>query len=262
MSVSLNKIENEFSSSEQHIDNDVDLSSFASFLQSFPLQGEQLYATLFDRHANVVQTQKARFAVANLEKVLTATFEISSKSGFDKMSLRDLSKRTGMSMGAIYSCISKKEDIAMMVSDIVQLSSDLTRQHAMKANTIWSQIEQSIRYHLYASSLLQPWYFFLYFETRSLPVKQQAESKQIEMGAIDGFTNQIEAGVKTGEFKTENARMVANTVVVLLEDWYLKPWKNHSLNSGSRKNQEQAIDNYYQSLIAVVKKLLVVEKSS
>ncbi len=256
MSLSLNLIEN---LSEKFPAGDVNISSFASFLKSFPLQGDQLYTTLFARHANIVQTQKARFAVANLEKILTVTFEISSKSGFDKMSLRDLSKRTGMSMGAIYSCISKKEDIAMMVSDIVQLSSDLTRQHAMKATSIWSQIEQSIRYHLYASSLLQPWYFFLYFETRSLPADQQAESKRIEMGAIDGFTTQIEAGVSTGEFHADNAKMVANTIVVLLEDWYLKPWKNHSLNSGSRKNQEQAIDDYYQSLIAVVRKLLVVQ---
>lgn len=241
----------------------VELSSFASFSESFPLQGERLYRTVFDRHAEMIQTQKARFAVANLEKILTATFEVSAVSGFDRMSLRDLSRQTGMSMGAIYSCISKKEDIALMVADIVRLSSVLTQQHAMQASTIWGSLEQCIRYHLYASTLLQPWYFFLYFETRSLPQAQQEESKKIELDGIDGFEAQIQAGVDSGEFFTDNARSVANAIVVLLEDWYLKPWKTKSLaiNKEGRyelqiSDIEDKINQYNQAIIDLVKKLL------
>lgn len=242
----------------------IDLGSFASFLKTYPLQGEQLYSTLFDRHTDIVQTLKAKYAVANLEKILTATFEISSVSGFNKMSLRDLSKTTGMSMGAIYSCISKKEDIAVMVADIVRLSSELTIEHAMKASSRWLLIEQSIRFHLYASTLLQPWYFFLYFETRSLPELQQAESKQIELDAIDSFRLQIEQGVENGEFQTDNASMVANTIVVLLEDWYLKPWKTQLLepNKQTRLGQEEKINHYYNSLVGLIKALLVPPQSA
>ena len=239
------------------------LNSFASFLESFPLQGEQLYRTVFDRHTEIIQTQKARFAVANLEKILSATFEVSAVSGFDRMSLRDLSRQTGMSMGAIYSCISKKEDIALMVADIVRLSSELTQQHAMQAGSIWESLEQSIRFHLYASTLLQPWYFFLYFETRSLPQAQQEESKQIELDGINGFEAQILAGVERGEFATDQARTVANAIVVLLEDWYLKPWKTQSLainKEGRYELQlsqiEEKINNYNQSIIQLVRKLL------
>ncbi len=241
----------------------VELSSFSAFLQSFPLQGELLYKTVFDRHADIIQTQKARFAVANLEKVLTATFDVSAVSGFDRMSLRDLSRQTGMSMGAIYSCISKKEDIALMVADIVRLSNELIHQHAMQAESLWESFEQSIRYHLYASTLLQAWYFFLYFETRSLPQQQQEDSKQIELDAIDMFEKQICAGIDGGEFYSDNPRMVANTIVVLLEDWYLKPWKTESLSINEQgryeldiNSIEGKIDNYNQSIIELVKKLL------
>ena len=245
-------------------DQTIDLDSFAAFLKTYPLQGEQLYSTIFDRHTEIVQTSKAKYAVANLEKILTATFEISSVSGFDKMSLRDLSKATGMSMGAIYSCISKKEDIAVMVADIVRLSSELTREHASKARSLWSQMAQSIRFHLYASTLLQPWYFFLYFETRSLPEQQQAESKQIELDAIDSFRALIERGVASGEFQTSNAMMVANNIVVLLEDWYLKPWKTQLLESSkqTRLGQEEKINHYYHSLIELVKTLLAPSKGA
>ncbi len=242
-------------------DMPVDLSSFDSFLKTFPLQGEPLYEAVFKRNTDIIQTQKARFAVANLEKILTATFVVSSVSGFDRMSLRDLSRETGMSMGAIYSCINKKEDIALMVADIVRLSSDLTRQHAMQASSRWSQIEQSIRFHLYASTLLQPWYFFLYFETRSLPEQQQRESKRIELDGIDGFEEQIRAGVDSGEFSTDDPRMVANTIVVLLEDWYLKPWKIRLTDSADKTpgQQERQINRYHQSLVGLVRKLLATQ---
>ena len=243
---------------------DVQLSSFESFLKSFPLQGEQLYSTVFNRNTQIVQTQKAKLAIANLEKILSATFEVSAVSGFDRMSLRDLSRQTGMSMGAIYSCISKKEDIALMIADIVRLSSELTRQHALQSSSLWTTVEQSIRYHLYASTLLQPWYFFLYFETRSLPEMQQEASTQIELDAIDGFEQQINRGIELGEFSTDNARMVANTIVVLLEDWYLKPWKTQVLPSREQRSmqaliaQEEKINDYSQSILGLVKKLLAV----
>jgi len=250
----------------------IELSSFDAFLNSFPLQGDELYSTVFHRNSDIVQTQKERFAIVNLEKILKATFEVSAESGFDRMSLRDLSRQTSMSMGSIYSCISKKEDIALMVADIVRLSSELTLQHAQEFSSPWVRIEQSIRFHLYASTLLQPWYFFLYFETRSLPEQEQLESKSIELGAIESFEQQIIAGIEQGEFETENPHMVANTIVVLLEDWYLKPWKNHVLTTLDNRStvskqqntllnkQEKTIKNYNQSVIDLVKKLLIVTK--
>ena len=236
----------------------VDTSSYTRFLETFPLQEEALYTGLFERHGDVIQTQKAKFAVANLEKILTATFEISANSGFSRMSLRDLSKKTEMSMGAIYSCIGRKEDIVLMVADIVRLSSQMTRDLAKASDSLWTQIEQSLRYHLYASTLLQPWYFFLYFETRSLPVDQQQASTRIELDAIDSFQGQIEAGIESGQFTANNPRAIANSIVVLLEDWYLKPWKTQlqSRELQTKQQREEFIDAYYLDLITMTKSLL------
>jgi len=241
----------------------VDLSSFKSFSDSFPLRGDELYATVFNRHSDIIQTQKPRFAIANLEKILNATFEVSAGSGFDRMSLRDLSRQTGMSMGAIYSCISKKEDIALMVADIVRLSSEMTRNHAAKSGSPLEQIENSILFHLYASTLLQSWYFFLYFETRSLPEDQQQASKRIELGAIENFEQLIRCGVESGEFHVDDPYMVANTIVVLLEDWYLKPWKTRAKLGSTRSSrllteQEKKISSYNQLILGLVRKLLTV----
>lgn len=251
------------STAQQRASNDaciesVELGSFADFIDEFPLAGERLYLTVFERNSGFVKTQKTKFAVVNLEKILTSTFEVSAESGFDRMSLRDLSRQTGMSMGAIYSCISKKEDIAIMIADIVKLSNSFAHRHALDGNDAWHRIERVIRYHLYASTVLQSWYFFLYFETRSLPEPQQQESKQIELGSIDALEAAILAGVESGEFKTNDARMVANTIVVLLEDWYLKPWKTRvfEYKNDAIHKQEELINQYNRSLLELVKTLV------
>ena len=222
------------------------------------MAGDRLYSNVFERNSNLVKTQKPRFAVANLEKILSSTFEVSSVSGFDRMSLRDLSRQTGMSMGAIYSCISKKEDIAVMIADIVKLSNSYAIEHGLQGDSAWNQVERIIRYHLYASTVLQAWYFFLYFETRSLPEQEQQESKQIELDSIDALETVILNGVAVGEFRTKDARMVANTIVVLFEDWYLKPWKTKVFESkdNSISKQEIQIEKYNRSLLELVKALV------
>ncbi len=243
--------------SESDKTDGVDLSSYASFLKTFPLQGDHLFSTLFERHSDVVQTEKEKFAVANLNKILDATFDISSKSGFDKMSLRDLSKRAGMSMGAIYSCISKKEDIALMVADIVRLSSESTIKQTKKFETVREQLEQTIRFNLYSTTLLQPWYFFLYFETRTLPIQQQNESKKIETTAIQFFKELIDRGIDSGEFQCDEPSVVANMIVVLIQDWYLKPWKYKAFGVNS-VNQEKAIEDFYCSMIKNIETLLSI----
>ena len=233
-------------------------TNFAEFLETFPLQGENLYSILFERNSQIIQTQKAKFATANLQKILTATFEVSSTSGFDRMSLRDLSRQTGMSMGAIYSCISKKEDIAIMVADIVRLASQMTYEYAQQVDDVWLQLEKSVSHHLYTSTVLQPWYFFLYFETRTLPEAQQQESKQIELGAIEAIEAVIKRGIDQGEFFTEDSHMVANTVVVLLEDWYLKPWKSWQSDHGkmNSSHHELNIKQYTESILGLIRKLV------
>ena len=56
--------------------------------------------------------------------------------------------------------------------------------------------------------------------------------------------------------------MIANTIVVLLEDWYLKPWKTLSpWKAGiSVEQQEKQIHNYSQSIINLVRKQLAISE--
>lgn len=203
-----------------------DLSSYETFSKTFPYRGDLLYKKIYQQNKSCINIKKSHVAVANLKRIFNATFKLSSETGFHAMSLRDLADSTGLSMGSIYSTISKKENIAVMVKNLVNEVSEQYMMIGRLQSDAWSKLETTIRLQFYNSCMLQPWLFFLYFETRSLPEKHQLASKQIELNSIENYRTIIESGIKDGMFMTEQAGFIAQNLLVLIQDWYLKPWKN------------------------------------
>ncbi len=228
--------------------NTTNISNFEDYSKQFEYQDQHLYNLLFERNQDLIKSKKVGIASANLKKVFESTFKLSSKIGFHEMSLRDLSKDTGLSMGGLYSCLTKKEDIALMVLDIVELVSDKNNQIALEQTDELHSLEIAIRSYLYSSTILQPWFFFLYFETRSLSSENQIKSKNIELTTIATLEKIIQSGVDKGIFDVNSPYFVATTILIVLQDWYLKPWKN--------KEKNIDLEQYSKHLFRMVKKLL------
>ena len=225
-------------------------NSFEEFCEQFEYQNQRLYELLFERHQELIKSKKVSIASANLKKVFESTFKLSSKIGFHEMSLRDLSKDTGLSMGGLYSCLTKKEDIALMVLDIVEFVSQKNNQAALEQADELQSLEVAIKSYLYSSTILQPWFFFLYFETRSLSPENQITSKKIELTTIATLEKIIQSGVDKGIFDVNSPYFVATTILSVLQDWYLKPWKN--------KEKSIDLEQYSIHLFRMVKKLLQI----
>lgn len=204
-------------------------ASFAAFRRAFPYQGRALYEMLFDRHEAQIRTKKAKFAVSNLEKIFTATFKLSTQIGFQAMSLRQLASETGISMGGLYSCLASKEDIAVMVKDLVQTISGELIDTVESVEDPRRALETSLRHQVFATHLLQPWFSFLYFETRSLPRPQQEDSKNIELAVTRHLAGLIRRGQAQGMFREDVPAVVASALVAFIQDGYLKPWKWRAL---------------------------------
>lgn len=225
-------------------------STFEEYKAHSPYQGDELFNLLFERNQERIKSKKVEVAATNLKKIFDATFHLSAKIGFHEMSLRDLSKETGISMGGLYSCLTKKEDIALMVLDIVEIvSQENNKQVAQEADEL-SGLEMAIKYHLYSSTILQPWFFFLYFETRCLSAEDQIKSKAIELSIIETIEAVIQSGVDKGIFSVNSPYFVAQTILIAIQDWYLKPWKN--------KQKDIDLEQYSKYLFIMVKKLLLI----
>ncbi|NNM01316.1 MAG: TetR/AcrR family transcriptional regulator [Gammaproteobacteria bacterium] len=223
-------------------------ADFTSFEASFPLKGSAIYELLFARHGDSIKTKKAAVAAANLEKIFQATFTISSRIGFHEMSLRQLSTETGISMGGIYSCIGSKDDLAIMVKDVVHVVTDELVETALSNPDVTSALDDLVRRTLYASHILQPWFFFLYFETRCLPAGHQADSKDIELRHIQTYQTLIERGIESGYYQPVDANFLAATTLVMQQDWYCKPWKH--------EHGPAAVETYAAKILTLIHQLL------
>ena len=231
-----------------NLSNAQKINNFKKYSDQFEYQDQNLYNLLFERNQDLIKSKKVAVASANLKKVFESTFKLSAKIGFHEMSLRDLSKDTGLSMGGLYSCLTKKEDIALMVLDIVELVSEKNNQAALKETDELQSLETAIRSYLYSGTILQPWFFFLYFETRSLSPANQIKSKNIELNTIATLEKIIQSGVDKGIFDVNSSYFVSSTILIVLQDWYLKPWKN--------KEKNIDLEQYSTHLFRMTKKLL------
>ncbi|HQM21750.1 MAG TPA: helix-turn-helix domain-containing protein, partial [Deltaproteobacteria bacterium] len=88
---------------------------FETFRKSVQLSKEDISRELLAENRDRIKIKKEKVAVRNLVKIMDAALAISNVKGFASMSLRDLSSEAGLSMGALYSYISSKEELLDMI---------------------------------------------------------------------------------------------------------------------------------------------------
>ncbi len=231
--------------------------SYSDFKREFIYKGESLYSLIFNRNKDKIRISKEKFAVKNLRKIIDATFHLSFKIGFQAMSLRDLSTETGLSMGGMYSSISSKETIAIMVKDVVALvCADIVEESRQQQDPAIA-LEILVRGYLYASTVMHHWFYFLYFETRSLPPVDQEHSKNIELTQVEELEKRIQQlslkqGLKAGNDVCHKSEFVATMALSLIQERYLKPWKYHQA--------EKTIDDYADNCLRLIYRAICVDE--
>ncbi len=217
--------------------------TFAEFKKRFDYGEDRLYPLLFERNHELIGVRREKFAVRNLKKIFRATFKLVPRIGFQAMSLRDLLAETGLSMGGIYLTITNKDNIAILVKDAVTLvCEDIVKQAKTQQDPALA-LELLVKGYLFSSLLLQPWFNFLYFETRSLPPLHQDDSKNIERTQateIERLILQLQERPGQGY----PAEFIATMVLTMVQERYLKPWKY--------KQPASTIDEYAENCLRMV----------
>ncbi|MCU7841942.1 MAG: hypothetical protein KZQ94_21545 [Candidatus Thiodiazotropha sp. (ex Troendleina suluensis)] len=217
--------------------------TFAEFKKHFPYSEDALYALLFSRNQALIGIRREKFAVRNLKKIFRATFKLVPKIGFQAMSLRDLLSETGLSMGGVYLTITNKENIAVIVKDAVTLVCDDIVRNAREETDPGKALEYLVKGYLFASLLLQPWFYFLYFETRSLPQAHQNDSKSLERAQA----TELEQLIRELQKQTSNGyppEFIATMALSMIQERYLKPWKY--------KQPAQSVDDYADNCLQLI----------
>ena len=182
---------------------------------------------ILDRHRDTIRVKKRSVAIANLEKIITATLSISNKKGFRAMSLRDLADETGLSMGALYTYFDSKDTLLLMIVRQVQAATQ--RAFAIPANVAadpHARLTWVLHAHISFTEVLRPWLFFVYMEARDFQksaLKYVFTSEGLTEALIAGI---LADGVRRGVFAVEDVSLAAAMIKSILQDWYIKRWKH------------------------------------
>jgi AcrR family transcriptional regulator len=200
--------------------------SFSSFRRSFQAEYDATWQRIYDRHRDAIRIKRLGVALPNLQKIISTTLEISNQSSFHSMSLRDLSRRADISMGALYSYIETKEQLsAMILGHVLFLVETVLVPPSEAGLTPKERLRWLLRTHIHLSELMQPWFFFAYMEAKTFDREGRRMAIDSELRTERLVAEYLAAGQAAGTFAAADPTMTASLVKPLLQDWYLKRWK-------------------------------------
>ena len=201
-------------------------SSFDEFRQVALLSMEEICRDIFRENAHSIKIKKEAVAVRNLVNIFHTTLKISNEKGFQTMSLRDLSRASGLSMGALYSYFSSKDELLEMIqTQGRRITKRMLSDAITQEDPPVVQLQIAIRTHLYLSEVMQPWFYFSYMETKNLDKMQRRKSIEGELYTEEIILSILKEGIAEGVFEVENPVLTAAVIKAMLQDWYVKRWK-------------------------------------
>lgn len=223
--------------------------TFAAFCQRYDLSGDAFWRSVFDTHKAKMQIKNPTVAIINLEKIFSATFKLANEKGFQAMSLRDLSRETGISMGGLYSYIGSKNDLASVIEGVLRKTIDQVIGSIASQNVGPVDCLRAIIYgQIYTMEILKPWYYFCFMELKGLAKEQQAQAMNLELRFEQSVVDAISSGIESSEFSCSNPTMLAALVTAQLQQWHLKQWKFKQQNVDKQAYARFIFENVLLSL--------------
>jgi AcrR family transcriptional regulator len=199
--------------------------TLTAFRAVTPIDEANIWEFVLDRNAERIGVKRRTPALENLRKIFEATFHLANTVGFRAMTLRDLSSETGLSMGGLYGYIQTKDQLAAMIEDAVRHVSAQLPDWFAHVEQPADRLECLVRAFIYSAEILQPWLFFVFLESRTLPAEQKNVAKEAELRFHSHLADLIEAD---GAHDHEGAFLLAAHCMAFIQDWYVKRWKYHA----------------------------------
>ena len=200
--------------------------TFAEFQKLCHLSRQDIYRETFRQNRKSISVKNEMTAVKNLGIIFDATLSISNKKGFQAMTMRDLSRETGLSMGALYAYFSSKEELLEMLQ---RQGRNVTRrilEEQISAEKDPSdKLRVAIQTHIYLSEIMHPWFYFSYMEAKNLKNGEGKKAIASELYTEKILANILKQGKNEGVFFAADHNLTASIIKAMLQDWYLKRWK-------------------------------------
>ncbi|PKL17191.1 MAG: TetR/AcrR family transcriptional regulator [Spirochaetae bacterium HGW-Spirochaetae-5] len=200
--------------------------TFAKFSRENNLSVEDICRDFYLNNRETIKIKKEAVAVKNLVTILNTTLRLSNEMGFQSMTLRDLSRESELSMGALYNYFQSKDELFKIIHlNGMKLITNILIKQIEKESDPDQKLRKAIRIHLYLSEMMPQWFYFLYMETKNLKKEDRKIPIESELYTERIFIDIIEKGVESGTYLNREPLMTASIIKAMLQDWYLKRWK-------------------------------------
>ena len=204
---------------------------FKEFKKKIAPSGKDIAREVFFQNQNAMRIKKEKTAINNLNKIFNAVLGITQEKGFQAMSMRDLSKKTDMSLGALYAYFPGKEELLGIIQTQGRsMIKGLLEQFANAREEPFDKLMAVIKAHIFLSESLRPWFFFMFMEARNLKPAELKAVKAMEEHTQKILIDILKQGEKKGIFRPDDHLLTSGMIKAMQQEWYLKRWKYKKYN--------------------------------
>lgn len=188
------------------------------------LTSEDLCRSMLVRHADVISVQKPDVAVRKLMVIISAALKLSNRKGFQAMSLRDLSKESGVSMGGLYAYFDSKTTLLNMILTEVTDAVERVLGNPPPDVTLdpIKHLKWLIAAHIRLTEEMLPWFSFAFMEAKNFPAKEREIAIDSEELTESLFADVAARAITECRFRSGVTPLLPTMIKPLLQDWYVK----------------------------------------
>ena len=229
--------------------------NYAEFQKQVRISKQDICREVYTDYRKSIRVKKERTVIKNLERIFSATLKIANNKGFQAMSMRDLGRETNLSIGALYSYFSSKEDLlAILQHQRRTMTKRILQAHIEKEADPAARLRAAILTHLYLSEAMQPWFYFSYMEAKNLSKEEQALAVASERYTEKIFADILIQGQAGGSFLPRDPQLTASVIKAMVQDWYLKRSKY--------AGRKISVDQYARFILQFVENFILDAKEN
>lgn len=166
-------------------------------------------------------------------QIIEASSKLFFEKGFDRTTMREISKASGLTMGSLYDYVRSKDDILVLVyKDVVErfrLSLGENPEGAWKAGPegLEGMLRRSLRQMYKLSKAVQ----LLYRESWSKRKNVHLQMREIDRKYIENFTTLLMQGQQKGWLRIKHPTVTADLIMLILSLPALREWSLSQVES-------------------------------
>ena len=169
--------------------------------------------------------KQTELVVKRQEQIFNAASKLFVQKGFQKTTIRDIARESGLGIGPIYDYVKNKEEILFMVHKRVldQIYEGLKNCMTGVAEPK-EKLEKMVEFLFIWTNKYQSLILFIYQESHMLSKVMQKKILRAEKNTISLFEQVLKEGRKKKIFGKINSKVGANMIILLIHGWVLKGW--------------------------------------